>query len=107
MSRRITITEKQLEELKNKLNELTLNGDEVLNAKGGNIDAATRETLRNAQDDGVNINNAAVNVAYSQDGLKQNGITAEWKCLTKKQIKEAKLANLKKNCTVYKKKDLK
>ena len=104
--KKIHITEAQLQELKNKLNELNLSGDENLNTANGNVTDATKKTIQNAKDDGVNVDNAGVTVGFSHDALKQNGV-AEGKLYTKKQIKEAKLAKLRNECKKYTKKDLK
>lgn len=104
--KKIHITEAQLEELKTKLNELSLNGDENLNTSNGNVTDATKKTIQSAKDDGVNVDNAGVTVGFSQNALKQNGV-AEGKLFTKKQIKEAKLQKLRESSTRYTKKDLK
>jgi hypothetical protein len=103
--KKIHITEAQLNALKKKLNELNLSGDENLNAANGNVTDATKTTLQNAKDDGVNVDNAGVTVGFSQSALKQNGVS-EGKLFTKKQIKEAKLAKLRNECKKYTKKDL-
>lgn len=103
--RKIHITESQLNELKQRLNELNLNGDENLNTSNGNVTDATRKTLDSAKDDGVNVNDAGVSVSYSQGALKQNGVY-EGKSYTKKQIKEAKLKKLQENSVAFKKSDL-
>ena len=104
--KKIHITESQLAELKTKLNELNLNGDENLNTSNGNVTDATKKTIQNAKDDGVNVDNAGVTVGFSQGALKQNGVS-EGKLFTKKQIKEAKLQKLRESSTKYVKKDLK
>ena len=104
--KKIHITEAQLARLKKKLNELNLNGDENLNTSNGNVTDATKKTIQNAKDDGVNVDNAGVTVGFSHGALKQNGV-AEGKLFTKKQIKEAKLQKLRESSRKYTKKDLK
>lgn len=104
--KKIHITESQLSDLKKRLNELNLNGDENLNASNGNVTDAAKKTIQNAKDDGVNVDNAGVSVGFSQGALKQNGVS-EGKLFTKKQIKEAKLQKLRESSTKYTKKDLK
>lgn len=103
--KKIHITEAQLKALKKKLNELNLSGDENLNSSNGNVTDATKTTLQNAKDDGVNVDNAGVTVGFSQNALKQNGVF-EGKAITKRQIKEAKLKKLRESCVKYSKKDL-
>ena len=105
--RKIHITESQLEALKQKLNEINLNGDESLNNHNGTATEAARETMRNAKDDGLQVDNSATSVSFSNDAMKQNGITYESKTYTKKQIKGAKLKALQENSVVFKKSDLK
>ena len=101
--RKIHITEEQLNGLKKALNEINLNGDENLNASNGNATEAAKKTLQNAKDDGVNVDNSATQVSFSQDAMKQNGIAESY---TKKQIKEAKLSKLRENCVCFKKSDI-
>ena len=102
--KKIHITESQYNELKKKLNEINLNGDENLNSSNGNATDAIRKTVQGAKNDGVNTDNSATQVSFSNDALKQNGV---YECYTKKQLDEMKLANIKKNCKVVSKKALK
>lgn len=102
--KKIHITEAQLEELKKKLNEINLNGDENLNATNGNVTDAAKQTIQNAKDDGLNVDNSATQVSFGHDALKQNSVCESY---TKKQIKEAKLKKLRENCVKFTKKDLK
>lgn len=103
--RKIHITEKQCEELKKSLLEINLNGDEQLNSSNGNATDAAKKTIQNAKDDGVSVDNSATSVSFSNDALKQNGIS-ESSYITKKQIKEAKIKQLRENSVVFKKSDL-
>jgi len=103
--RKIHITEAQLDALKQKLNEINLNGDEALNSSNGNATNAIRTTIDNAKKDGVSVDNSATSVSFTHDAMKQNGV-CEGKSYTKRQIKEAKLKALQENSVMFKKSDL-
>lgn len=103
--KKIHITEEQLENLKQKLNEINLNGDEALNSSNGNATEAVRATIDNAKKDGVPVDNSATSVSFTHDAMKQNGV-CESKAFTKRQIKEAKLKHLQENSVIFKKSDL-
>lgn len=106
--RKVHITQKQLEECMMCLNELTLNGDESLNAKNGDVKSAAQATIDDAQRAGVNTTQTDTSVSFSADSLRnKSGITEKYNVFTKKQIKEARLQNLLKKSTEYTKKDLK
>ena len=104
--KKIHITEAQLEALKQKLNEINLNGDEALNTSNGNATNAIRTTIDNAKKDGVSVDNSATSVSFTHDAMKQNGV-CESNVFTKRGIKEAKLKKLQENSIVFKKSDLK
>ena len=101
--KKIHITEAQFKSLKKTLTEINLNGDENLNASNGNATDAVKKTIQGAKDDGLNVDNSATQVSFSNDALKQNGISESF---TKKQIKQAKIKNLQENSYVFTKKDL-
>ena len=103
--RKIHITESQLAELKKKLEESVLSGDEALNTSNGNATDAARQTIQNAKDDGIQVDNTSTSVSFSHDALKQNNV-CEGKGYTKKQIKQAKIKALQENSIIFKKKDL-
>ena len=100
--KKIHITESQLEELKQKLNEITINGDDELS--NGDLDTAANAAVNKATRDGVPVNSAPVSVSFSHDALKKKGITSE--SITKRQIKAAKLKKLQESCIVFRKSDL-
>ena len=101
--RKIHITEAQLDALKQKLNEINLNGDEALNTSNGNATTAIRNTIDNAKKDGVSVDNSATQVSFTHDAMKQNGVCESY---TKRQIKEAKLRYLRENSVMFKKSDI-
>ena len=102
--RKIHISEEQFNCLRKKLDEINLNGDEALNAANGNASQAARTVIQGAKDDGVSTDNSATSVSFSNDALKQNGVYET--SITKKTIKEAKIANLKKNSIRFSKRDI-
>ena len=111
--KKIHITESQLKYcMDQRLNEVSLNGDEQL-ASTKDPKQAAQKTIDAAQNQGVNTQDG-VSVSFSADSLKKNaGITEEVeintelsKPYTKKEIQEARLRQLKENTTVIKKKDL-
>lgn len=93
----IHITEEQLAQLKERIteqnNELTVDAQPDAN---GTVSTAGLKTQYNNIASKVG---SGTNVKLSVDGAD----LTEEKFVTKKQIQEAKLNNLKKNCTVYKK----
>ena len=99
-------TEKQLNDIKKRLDEINLNGDEALNSSNGNATDAIRTTIQNAKNDGVSVDNSATSVSFSHDAMKQNGV-CEGTTYTKKQIKEAKIKKLRENSVMFKKSELK
>lgn len=120
MAKKIHITESQLKEIFKQINkenqvsqevemldEISLNGDEQLGAANGDMLKATKNVIKTAQESGVNMQ-GPVNVAYSNDSLRQNGIQEHVKKMTKKSIKEARLQKLvKESVKLVRKKDLK
>ena len=100
MSKTITITESQLAELKKKIDE---QGNEItVDAQPDANGTVSTTGLKTQYNNVVSKVGNGTNVKLSVDGAD----LTECKCFTKKQIKEAKLANLKKNCTVFKKGDI-
>jgi hypothetical protein len=104
MGIKIHLTESQM---KYALNEISLDGDEALNANNGNMQQATREVMANAKSSGVNTDNGGVNVSYSSDALRKNGINEkDMKSFTKKEIDEMRRKNLSKTSKKFTKKGL-
>jgi hypothetical protein len=105
--KKIHITEAQLNYIKKRLTEATLNGDESL-VRTGDPKLAARETMANGKKDGIKTGgDSTTSVSFSDDALRKVGITTEGKTITKRQIKEAKIKKLQEDCTVYLKKNLK
>lgn len=99
--KKIHLTESQVKRL---MNEITLSGDESLNATK-NIQTATKQTLQTAKNSGVNTDTAGASVAFSADALKKNGLSEkdeenekkpvmEGKVYTKKQMDDARVKKL-------------
>lgn len=92
--KKVRFTESQLRDV---LTEVSLSADNALDTTG-NIQTAVRDTIDSARNSGMNTDNAGVNVAFSADNLRKNGLAEEkeeeackCECYTKKQLKEAKL----------------
>jgi len=102
--RKIHITEEQLNCLKKKLTEQdSYNIDMTKNIEdaGGNAKTAVSNFASSNPQQGTDLKSGKATATFNADA-----ITAEGTLYTKKQIKEARLANLKKNCKVIKKKDI-
>lgn len=105
MSRKIHLTESQIEEIVNKLNEDSIE-------EGNELDVNYQKPLTGVAtvQDMTNQMNAAKKAA---PGAKVNMVVSGEdlnvmeSCYTKKQIKEAKLRYLKEHSTAYSKKDFK
>ena len=107
--KKIHLTESQMKKI---ISELTLDGDEALNTTK-NIQTATRDTIMNAKNSGVNIDNTGTQVSFSADTLKKNGMCEEeehepeYTKYTKKQVNEARINKMmKEGCTVTTKKTI-
>lgn len=103
--KKIHITESQARRI---ISEITLDGDEALNTTK-NIQTATKETLKNARNSGVNVDNAGAQVSFGADTLKKNGLAEEeepeYTKYTKKQVNEARINKMmKEGCTATTKK---
>lgn len=106
--RKIHITESQLKELKKKMDEMNVNGDEALKDANGDANAAIRNINAQATKEGI-PSSAPNSVTFSDSALKQTGKAyslEEGGCITKRQIKEAKLRKLKNESYKITKKDL-
>ena len=96
--KKIHITESQARRI---ISEITLDGDEALNTTK-NIQTATKETLKNARNSGVNVDNAGAQVSFGADTLKKNGLAeeeepeAKYTKFTKKQVNEARINKMMK-----------
>lgn len=104
--KKIHITESQLNYLKSKINETT--SDEItIDAQPEPNGSVTTQGLKTQYNDAKTKVGSGTNVKISVDGADLKEGVDETRMFTKKQIQEARIANLRKNCTVYKKKNLK
>lgn len=95
--KKIHITEEQLEQLRNTISE---SGNELtIDAQPNSSGKITTQDLTTQYNNAKTKVGGATNIKLAVDGAD----LTEGKFITKKQIQEAKLSNLKKNCTVYKK----
>lgn len=100
--RKIHITEAQLNELKKKLSEaFTVDGTKEVEQANGNMRTAWTNIKAKNPQLSQQANNGEVNLSVNPTGIDESNI------YTKKQIKEAKLKNLRKNSVSFKKSDLK
>ena len=95
--KKIHITEEQLEQLRNTISESS--NELTIDAQPNSSGKITTQDLTTQYNDAKTKVGGATNIKLAVDGAD----LTEGKFITKKQIQEAKLNNLKKNCTVYKK----
>ncbi len=98
--RKIHISEEQLNELRSKLAE-TYTVDVTADLEAGQT---PQQVVANKKAKNPNLGNDA-NSGEATFGFNPNGID-ESKTITKRQIKEAKIANLKKNSIRFSKRDI-
>ena len=100
MSRKIHLTESQVEEIVNKLNEdsapITIDATADVTAANGNASIGMKKAKDRAK---MSLGNKDATLTCDSDVVME--------CYTKKQIKEAKLRYLKEHSTAYSKKDFK
>lgn len=101
--RKIHITEAQLAYCVKNLHEAyTVDATSELEQTGNNAKTAANNLMAKNPNLKNDADRGEANISFNPEALSE----MEGKLFTKKQIKEAKLENLKKSCTIIKKKDI-